>query len=39
MFLKHDTFSYKEMYVWHVYQKMHTELHSGLHYMAGIISH
>ena len=31
-FLKQDTFFYKKMYVWHFYQKMHTELHSGLHY-------
>ena len=30
-FLKQDTFFYKKMYVWHFYQKMHTELHSGLH--------
>ena len=22
------------MYVWHFYQKVHTELHSGLHYYA-----
>ena len=32
-FLKQDTFFYKKMYVWHFYQKMHTELHSGLHYI------
>ena len=31
-FLKQNTFFYKKMYVWHFYQKMHTELHSGLHY-------
>ena len=31
-FLKQDTFFYKKIYVWHFYQKMHTELHSGLHY-------
>ena len=31
--LKQNTFFYKKMYVWHFYQKMHTELHSGLHYM------
>ena len=31
-FLKQDTFFDKKMYVWHFYQKMHTELHSGLHY-------
>ena len=31
-FLKQDLFFYKKMYVWHFYQKMHTELHSGLHY-------
>ena len=30
-FRKQDTFFYKKMYVWHFYQKMHTELHSGLH--------
>ena len=30
-FLKQITFYYKKMYVWHFYQKMHTELHSGLH--------
>ena len=30
-FLKQNTFFYKKMYVWHFYQKMHTELHSGLH--------
>ena len=32
-FLNQDTFCYKKIYVWHFYQKMHTELHSGLHYM------
>ena len=32
-FLKQNTFFYKKMYVWHFYQKMHTELHSGLHYL------
>ena len=31
-FLKQNTFFYKKMYVLHFYQKMHTELHSGLHY-------
>ena len=31
-FLKQNTFFYKKIYVWHFYQKMHTELHSGLHY-------
>ena len=31
-FLNQDTFCYKKIYVWHFYQKMHTELHSGLHY-------
>ena len=30
-FLKQDTFFYKKMHVWHFYQKMHTELHNGLH--------
>ena len=30
-YLKQDTFFYMKMYVWHFYQKMHTELHSGLH--------
>ena len=30
-FLKQNTFFYKKMYVWHFYQKMHTELHRGLH--------
>ena len=30
-FLKQYTFFYKKMYVWHFYQKMHTELHSDLH--------
>ena len=32
IFIKQDTFFYKKMYVWHFYQKMHTEIHSGLHY-------
>ena len=31
-FLKQDTFFYQKIYVWHFYQKMHTELHRGLHY-------
>ena len=31
-FLNQNTFCYKKIYVWHFYQKMHTELHSGLHY-------
>ena len=30
-FLKQGAFVYKKMYAWHFYQKMHTELHSGLH--------
>ena len=33
-FLKQNTFFYKKMYVWRFYQKMHTELHSGLHYLS-----
>ena len=33
-FVKQNTFFYKKMYVWHFYQKMHTELHRGLHYTA-----
>ena len=33
-FLQQDTFFYMKMNVWHFYQKMHTELHSGLHYIG-----
>ena len=36
-FLNQDTFCYKKIYVRHFYQKMHTELHSGLHYMQQIV--
>ena len=36
-FLKQDIFFYKKMYVWHFYQKMHTELHSGLHYSFNVL--
>ena len=37
-FLNQDTYFYKKIYVWHFYQKMHTELHSGLHYMVHTIA-
>ena len=30
-FLNSIYFVYKKKYVWHFYQKMHTELHSSLH--------
>ena len=38
LFLKQNTFFYKKTYVWHFYQKMHTELHSGLHYFYSLQS-
>ena len=36
-FLIQYIFYYKKMYVWHFYQKMHTELHSGLRLIQGSI--